>query len=292
MRLSAQGFQDTAIKKAFSDALLGKEDLLFAFLVKNSGLPGTRINQAVAEAFAFECAREGKASEKLALGMLDLPADYAQGGTAFEFLPVCGAFAVAARAAKDKTYISTALPVLKDASDDMRFRVRDAVALGLSWMGAASPEETLAGTDSWTEGFTYAASLTEALSQATFVDAIKKPEIVVARIDGCFRLALNAPRAAERYPGYKSLIEALPVATAMVAARFGPPMFDAMELWCKAKEPMLREVILASIRGNRVRNRYAEDVVRIEAALHSTKAIPRDPTRLIQGMRGRGKKRR
>lgn len=292
MRSGPVGFHDSVAKKAFEEALLGRTDLLVAFLRKNSGLPGARANLKLAEAFADECALKGPTVDKLLMQMLALDADDAPGATDMEFLPVCGVLALAKRGAKDKKFRPKAFALLKEAADDLRFRVRDAVSQGLAILGAAHPDETIHAMLTWADGYLYAANVMEALKSAAFLDAIKDADAAIACVNACFQLAVQAPRSAERYPGYKSLIEGLSVVPGLVAVRFGAPMFDVMESWCKVKEPMLRDAILASLKSDRIRSRFADDVRRIEESLGASAPIPRDPTRIIQGMRGRGKKRR
>jgi hypothetical protein len=292
MRTGPVGFHDSAVKKAFEDAVTGhgREGALFSFLQKHSGLPGARANLRLAESFADECALKGPAVDTLIVGMLTVHADAAPGATEFEFIPVCAALAVAKRGAKDKSFRPRAFTLLKDAADDLRFRVRDAVSQALTILGTAHPDETIRALSDWTDGYLYAANLMESLKCAPFLDAIKDADTAIANLDACFQLALKAPRSAERYPGYKSMIDCLAVVPGLLAVRFGAPMFDVMESWCKAKEPMLRNAILASLKSDRIRSRFADDVRRIEAAIKSSEPKPRDPTQIVQGMRRRGKK--
>jgi hypothetical protein len=288
MRAPPVGFQDAVTKKAFDNAIAGKPDAFFSFLCKHSHLPGVRANLRLAEAFGEECAIRGAVCDKLLHDMVHLTADGAPGGTVYEFLPVCAVYGLAKRAAKDPSCREASMLVMKEASDDLRFRVRNAVSQGLAMMGAVNPDDTVKRMSLWTDGFLYAANVVEALQVSSFLEAIRDGEEVVKRLDECFQVALNAPRSAERYPGYKSLLEGLGKVPGLVAGRFGAPVFDMMVRWTKAKEPMLRDAITASIAGDRLRGRYADDVRRVEKALIDTTPIPRDPTMIVQHTRHRG----
>jgi hypothetical protein len=292
MRASPSGFADPVSKKALDAAILGRADLLIAFLCKHSHLPGVRCNLKLAEAFGEECAIRGSASDALLLEMVSISADGAPGATSSEFLPVCAVYGLAKRGAKDLAFRDKALVALKEASDDLRFRVRDAVSQGLAILGAANPDDTVKRLAKWTDGFLYAANVVEALSVPAFLEGIRDGEETVRRLDECFQVAINAPRSAERYPGYKSLLEGLAKVPGLVAARFGAPVFDMLVSWTKAKEPMLREAILKTVQSARLKGRYAEDVRRVEEALIASEPKPRDPTMIVKHTRHRGSPRK
>lgn len=287
------GLRGEALQAAFQEGIGGRPERLFVLLGTASGLPGTRLNRTLAEAFAAECVGRGKPADKLIREMCFLSADQAPGGTELEFLPVCGVFALGARAATsaDSNLSKKALPILHSLAEDLRFRVREAVPVALGRIGAVMGDALVHEFASWTDGFFQAAAALNAMAEADFLPKIDDADAAIARLDEAYALAKNAARSASRYPGFKALIDALSVTPAKLATRFGSPVFDHVTLWCNTEVKELRGAIAAVLRDERLASRFADDVKRVRAALDASVPPPRDPTRIIKGMRGRGKKR-
>jgi hypothetical protein len=100
---------------------------------------------------------------------------------------------------------------------------------------------------------------------------------VVARLDEAFALARDAPRAAARYPGHKALVEALQKAPAVVALRFGVPVFDMMVRWSAVRDPALRATLGATVENKKLAGRFAPDLARVRKALEASHPAPRNP---------------
>ncbi len=277
--------------KALDAAVAGRADALYEQLAVASGLPGTRANLTVAQAFAAECAARGKAADRLLFTMAQLSPDAAPGASAREFLPMCGVLGLGARAAADAGMRGRVLAHLHDAAEDVRFRVRDAAAMALATIGEKQGDALLREVASWMDGYFQAAAVLTALADARWLSAITDAAECASRLDEAFVLARDAPRSAARWPGRKALVEMLGVAPAAVAARFGVAIFDRLAAWSTTEQPELREAIEKNLRGTKLAGRFADEIARVRRALDASKAIPRDPTRLVQGMRSRGKKR-
>jgi hypothetical protein len=142
------------------------------------------------------------------------------------------------------------------------------------------------------DGYFQAAAVLAGLADARWLVAIDDAAEAIARLDDAFRLARDAPRAAARWPGRKALVEVLGKAPAALASRFGVPVFELLASWTKTEQPELRDAISQNLRGPKMVGRFADEVARVRTALDATAAAPRDPTRIVHGMRGRGKKRR
>jgi hypothetical protein len=291
---TAEGLHGEALVIAFKDAMAGKPQRLFVQLGIQSGLPGTRMNTILAQAFATECALRGKPADKLAWGMATLSPEMAPGASEREFLPVCGVLAMGARSAsapKDLALRKQTLSLLHEAAEDLRFRVREIVPLALSKIGAVTGDALVHELASWMDGFFHAAAVLIAISQPNFLPVINDVEAVLERLDEAYALAKNAPRSMARYPGRKALIDALSSAPAALAGRFGVPVFDHLVKWSNTEIPELRAAVEATLRSTKLASRYAPDIKRVQAALVASIPPPRDPTLAVQGMRSRGKKR-
>lgn len=287
----AEGLRSEVLTAALDEAIAGKPERLYQQLGLHSGLPGTRANLTLANAFAVECAARGKAVDELIFTMVDLHPDVARGATEHEFLPLCAVLAIGARGAKDPAVRARAIQALHDSSEDARFRVRDAIPVALARIGEKMGDALVTSMEAWTDGFFQAAAVLLSFGDVAFLSATSDGDAIVARMDEAFRLAKDAPRSAARYPGYKALIDALGVGPASVATKYGPPVFEMLARWTKTDTPELRRAIEQNLASKKLLGRYADEMARVRGALGATTAAPRDPTQIVQGMRGRSKKR-
>ncbi len=278
--------------RVFDAALTGDTRPLFAFLARHSGLPGVRANANIVLAFASQAATRGKRADALVRGMATIDPDRAPGGTELEFLPMCGVAAIGARAASDPKVVAASLPLLEAAAEDLRYRVRDEVPRALARIGTVRGEVLVGEVAGWMDGFFQAAAVLVAATDNGWLSTIHGHEALVTRMNEAFELARGADRAAERYPGYKALVDALSVAPGVFAARFGAPVFDRLVTWSTVKEPKLREAIASSLGGTKLAKRFGPDVARVHAALAASAPTRRDPQTDVGPTRGRGRKRK
>ncbi len=290
---NAEGLRNEVLTAAFDEALKGRHERLFVQLGIQSGLPGTRMNTILAHGFASECAARGKAADKLVHMMTQLP-ETAPGQSEREFLVVCGVLAVAARSVsepKDLAMRKQAIALLHDSAEDVRFRVREIVPIALAKLGSIMGDTLVHELASWMDGFFQAAAALLAMAQPNFLPEINDVDAALTRLDEAYALAKNAARSTSRYPGRKALVDALAIAPAAMAGRFGVPMFDHLVTWSNTEMPELRGAIEAVLGEKKLASRYAMELKRVRAALDASIPPPRDPTLAVKGMRGRGKKR-
>jgi hypothetical protein len=287
----SEGLRSESMTKALDAAIAGKNDALFDQLAVASGLPGTRANITIAQAFAAECASRGKTTDRLLFTMAGLSPEAAPGASAREFLPLCGILGLGERAASDAGVRAKVLALLHDAAEDLRFRVREAVPIALARIGDELGDVLVADVASWMDGYFQATAVLLAIGNAQWLGAIDDANEAIARLDEAYVLARDAPRAAARWPGRKALVEALGTVPAALAARFGRPVFEKLAAWTKTEQPELREAIEKNLRGGNLASRYADDVAMVRAAIAANTKTPRDAARIVEGMRGRGKKR-
>jgi hypothetical protein len=274
--MSTPSTQDP-LNRALDEALAGRIAPLYALLERGSRLPGPAANDALAEAFALACRARHPKADALAFTMARLSADEAPGGGPREFLPVCGLLALAVRAASEAALRPAVLAELHAHADDLRFRVRDAVIAGLVRIGATAGDALVPELQPWTDGYFHAAAAVTALSREAWLGQLQDSAAVVQRLDEAWETAVDAPRAAARYPGRKALVDALARTPVPLAVRFGPPVFDVLARWGRAKDPEMRALVLAILGDKRLVTRFAGDVQRVRAALDETAPPVRNP---------------
>jgi hypothetical protein len=296
---TAETLRNEAITRALDAACASRSsniarasEPLYQALALASGLPGPRANLTLAQAFATDCALRGEAVDRVLLEMATLDAEAAPGASGREFLPLCAVVALGARAANEAALRERVLAIFHDAAEDVRFRVREAVPLALARLGAAMGHELAAHVveHGWMDGYFQATAVLLALGDRLWLSTFETPDAPLDLLERAFVLARDAPRSAARYPGRKALIEALEKAPAAVGARFGRATFDRLVQWSDTKHPEMRAVIEKNLADKRL-SVHRQAVASVDRALEASKKPPRDPTRIIQGMRGRGKKR-
>jgi hypothetical protein len=250
------------------------------------------MNSDLADAFAELCRARGARADAAATALARLSADVAAGGTAGEFLPVCGVFALAARAAADASARPRVLTELHARADDLRYRVRDAVVAGLARIGAAAGDALVADVAAWMDGYFHAAAVLRALESPAFLGAIRDSSAVVARFDAAFTLLRDAPRAAARWPGHKALLEVLSTAPAAAALTLGAPVFDMLERWTQVTDPVLRDAVRQILDSRKLRGRFGAEVDRIARALAASAPPVRNPDHDVGRTRDRSGSRR
>jgi hypothetical protein len=265
------------LSRALDEAIAGRRDRLFDLLARGSRLPGPRANDALADAFVDACRARGAPVDSVLFAMARLSADEAPGATPLEFLPTCGVLGLGGRATADEAVRARGIDEFHAHADDLRFRVREAVVASLARVGGAAGDALVGAVVPWMDGYFHAAAVIRALSLDPWLSALHDVGPVVARLDEAFALARDAPRAAARYPGHKALVEALQKAPAVVALRFGVPVFDMMVRWSAVRDPALRATLGATVENKKLAGRFAPDLARVRKALEASHPAPRNP---------------
>ena len=114
-----------------------------SYLLKESGLPGPRGNLELAQAFA-EIGDEGKIKKYLSIELDDAPTNSAK-----VFLTFCGVVGLGTLINKGKReYLSR----LRGFASDLRWRIREAVAMALQRVGDADIDSLLKEMREWSKG--------------------------------------------------------------------------------------------------------------------------------------------
>ncbi len=279
------------LSSSLDEAIAGRKTALHDLLTRGSRLPGTRANDALAEAFAQLCRGHGRPADPVALTLAHLTPDEAPGASPYEFLPVCGVLALGERASADPSVRARFLAELHARADDSRFRVRDAVVEALARIGEAAGDALVTDVTSWMDGYFHAAAVLRALAYPAWLGSIQQPGPVLERLDQAFTLVKDAPRAAARYPGHKALLEALLKTPGQLATRFGVPLFDLLVRWGASSDPILRTIPAAILENAKLANRFHPEIARLRAALDASLPPPRNPDHDFGPTRRRGSKR-
>jgi hypothetical protein len=256
----------------------GPPAALFAEMERGSGLPGPRANADLAAAVAARVAAAGRRGDGALRALLDGP----------EFAVVVAVHALAGRwrAGVDASGASQALQELcEHQSAHVRSAIVDLVRARLR---AGAP---MAELDGWLDGFLQAHTILAAVTDRETLAAMQAGQgsEVIARLDVAFSLADAAPRSADRSQGLRTLRRDLPQQIAAVGRRWPDETMAWVEARSVAKHPETRAVIAAALEHMRAQLAPAERA-RLSGALSASAKPPRDPSRIVKGMRRRGKR--
>ena len=177
---------------ALFDAFEATGDIkeLTTYLVSNSNLPGPRGNLELAYAFGDvigKQAGQGTSLESiwtLCKDLTKISAAEAPVGDPREFLPFCGTVGLGSIGAANAEYTETALEILRDLARDPRWRMREAVCIGLQRLIAVQSRQTLAALKTWVAGG-------DLLEMRAAAAGVAEPALLVDRATATVALELH-----------------------------------------------------------------------------------------------------
>ncbi len=131
----------------------GSEQELVDYIISNSNLPGRRANLELADAFpdALEkiAQKDRRKCWALCMSMLELTAEEAPVNTPAEFVPFCGAVGIGSMGSIQPTFFDPAMVTLRGLAKDSRWRMREAVRMGLQKLAETRAHDTLTTLEGW-----------------------------------------------------------------------------------------------------------------------------------------------
>lgn len=213
-----------------------------AYLLSESRLPGPRANLEL----AFAVASEGSEAYFLRLSALD--AKEAPQNTPEEFLAFCGVLGLGYLAARGE---GEQLPILREKAADRRWRIREAVALGLQQYGRTSSGHLLRMMTEWSQG-----SLWErraAVATLCEPDLLADPgnaNQIVQLIDGITASILN--ERDRRAKAFRVLRKALAYGWSVLVAAQPALGRPRMEEWIASQDPDIRWIMKENLKKKRL----------------------------------------
>jgi hypothetical protein len=184
---------------------------------------------------------------------------------------------------------SEALAALQELADDPRATVRAGVIDAVRVLLTADLSATLVDLRAWTDGFLQAHIALEALLERQILATVPSAGALLDLLEAAFRLADEAPRAADRWQGVRVLRHGLPAQITAFVGRFSELYAWLMER-AGATRPETREVLYATVDALGRAAFRRSDVDALRDALTKSGKPPRDPSRIVHGTRKRGKR--
>lgn len=134
----------------------GNDRPLLDYLSSNSNLPGPRGNLELAFSFADHLAEQESSNLdvlwNLCQRMTSVSPEKAPVNSPGEFIPFCGAVGMGSIGAANSAFFGRAVSRLRELSSDARWRMREAVVMGMQRLTAANPDVVLNELRRWIDG--------------------------------------------------------------------------------------------------------------------------------------------
>lgn len=212
------------------------------FLLKESGLPGPRGNLELAQAFCQE------ASSKQILALASIGPQEAPENTSRAFLAFCGVMGLGRLVADgDATHFHQ----LRRSASDPRWRIREAVAMGLQLIGDADTKRLISELRPWAQGNWYEKRAAAAgLCEPRLLKSASAATSTLKLLD---RITSSMLRADDRSDeAFRTLRQGMAYcwSVAIAAAPLhGKPLF---EKWLSTTDPDVRWLLKENLRKNRL----------------------------------------
>ena len=234
------------------------------FLLKNSGLPGPRGNLELAEA-AAELADSQRVEAWLAIPEAKAPENSAQ-----VFLIFCGITALGKMAARGEHGLFARL---RPYASDSRWRVREAVAIALQYVGDADMHVLLREMKAWSAGNWFEK---RAAAAALAEPRLLKDPAAAAEVLGVFDKIMADIESATRAPSesFRVLRQSMGYCWSVAVAALPAQGKPLMEKWIASPRPDVSWIMRENLKKNRLIKMDAPWVEASERKLEKAKGGP------------------
>mgnify|MGYP000882733572 CR=1 FL=1 len=236
---------------------------LLTCLVAGSNLPGPRANLELAAAFS-ETVRKFAAADADDHRILweDAPTD-----DPHEFLAFCGVRGIGAIGSLSPACVGPALTHLAEASVDPRWRIREAVAMGIQDLLSRQRNATVTELEGWVEGGSWF-TMRAAAAGIAEPDLLGEPEIADAALRFHRKILIRIYTANERQSeAFKALRTALGYTLGLAVAALPGIGFEYLRQLATLDDQDIRWIVRENLRKNQLQKQYPETVQHIQAQL-------------------------
>jgi len=247
---------------------------LLTSLVAGSNLPGPRANLELAAAFS-ETVREFAAADAddrhilwdLCVELACVSPEDAPTDDPHEFLPFCGIRGIGAIGSLSPACVGSALTHLAEASVDPRWRIREAVAMGIQDLLSRQRNATVMELEGWVEGGSWF-TMRAAAAGIAEPGLLGEPEIADAALRFHRKILIRIYTANERQSeAFEALRKALGYTLGLVVAALPGIGFEYLRQLATLDDQDIRWIVRENLRKNRLQKQYPETVQHIQAQL-------------------------
>jgi hypothetical protein len=252
----------------------GRAEDLIAYLVVGSNLPGPRANLELAGAFA-DTIREYTAADaddrrflwNLCVELASVSPEDAPTNDPHEFIPFCGVRGIAAIGSVSPVFVELALLQLEEASVDPRWRIREAVAMGVHDLLTNQREATVQELEEWVESGSWL-TMRAAAAGIAEPDLLVEPRLAEVALRFHRKILIRVYTAAERQSeAFKTLKKALGYTLSLVVAALPEIGFEYLRQLGSLEDRDIRWIVKENLEKSRLRRLYPETVQHLHAEL-------------------------
>jgi len=245
---------------------------IIEYLLSNSNLPGRRANLELAEAFAevieVYCAEDPERLWSLSLNLTEVSPDEAQVNNPKEFLPFCGACAIGAIGSISPAFYQRALSRVKALATDPRWRVREAVAMGIQKLVEKQSKKTLKGLESWIVNGNWLAM--RAVAAGVAEPALLKNKQTARQALALHRKIIDQILSVKEHKAeeFKILKKGLGYSLRVVISATPKEGFEYMHQLVKSQDKDILWILKENLKKNRLIKNFSMEVASIKELLN------------------------
>jgi len=251
----------------------GEHEALSTYLLEHSNLPGPRGNLELAAAFAELTAEQVLESPepmwRCCVQLTGLSVEEAPANDPREFLAFCGTQAIGAIGSVSSNYFHEAMTRLHTAASDSRWRIREAVAMGLQHLLARERDRTLAELAVWVQPGAW-------LAMRAVAAGVAEPPLLrdtqTARAALTLHVTildqLQTAGAQERTSAaFKTLKQGLGYSLSVVVAALPPEGFAYLHQLAGSSDRDVQWILKENLKKARLTRNFPEEVAMIKACV-------------------------
>ena len=249
-------------------------DELVNYLLTYSNLPGKRGNLELAFTFAEYIEEQYPLNQKMALTfckalITENPPEKHNTGSE-EFLPFCGVLGLGRIGRIDPSKEPDVLVIMRSASQDNRWRIREAVAMAIQDLIDIRPETTIATLQSWVQEDNYLLhrAVAAGIAEPRFM---KNREIARIALEMHKTILENlAHKSDKRDPDFNVLVKGLCYTLSVVIAGIEREGFSYLENLIAINHPIINKIVRENLKKKRLLLLNAENVAKLQHILEKT----------------------
>ncbi len=244
------------------------EKNIYDYLITYSNLPGRRGNIELGHAFSEIIEEKFKANPELAWNMcqdlISYTADDAPTNNPKEFLAFCGTIATGGIGGISDKYLEQSFKSINRMANDTRWRVREAVAMGLQKIIVKRGQDTFLkldewiAKDNWLKMRAVAAGIAETgllIDKKLAKQALEQHKKIFKRVDEA-----KDTKAED----FKALVKGLSYTLSVVVASLPTEGFAYLQELASTDNKVIGRIVKENLKKNRLVKKFPEEVEKTE----------------------------
>jgi hypothetical protein len=241
---------------------------LLDYLKINSNLPGRRANLELANTFGDTIIGVYNLNKKnvwdLCKDMSEMENKEDDKNSSEEFIPFCGLIGIGAISSISSFYFSEGLLILKNAAKDKRWRIREAVAMGLQRILLNNNKKIVNELKKWITEKDYYIWRAVVAGFAE-PDIVKDKEVAIKALEIHKKILKQISVIEERRSeSFKKLRQALGYTLSVVVEQIPQEGFEYLNKLAKKEDKDIIWIVKTNLKKNRLLKKYPKEVEKIK----------------------------